>query len=988
VPSAVLQTFGPDERLQLALDAGAIAGTWFWDVQADVFTADSRFADRFSLDEHKLRSGMALAEVTQSIHPEDVERVKALIGQALVAGGPYRAQYRVLRSSGTYSWIEANGKVLLDSTGLPLSFPGVLIEIDRHKAVEAKSAALIKLGNEFRGFGAASAIASTASRICGECLEVTRTAYGVVPAVEDVVDVQGNWSADDTWLSLSGVYQFEAYGTYIADLRRGEVVSIADVALDARTAGQQATFDHMQIRALLNVPLMRDGRLVGIFIALDSMPRIWTPEEVDFVRSVADRTWAAFELANAHALLQNQVKERTEDRDRLWELSRDMLLVAAFTGEILATNPAWNRVLGWSDHELLGTSIFDLVHPDDRDPTINAASAVGEGTEFASFENRYRCKDGSYRNISWSARPGDNAIIASGRDVTVLLEQVKSLRDAEDQLRQSQKMEAVGQLTGGIAHDFNNLLTIISTSIQLLQRPGIADDRRQRFMGAISNAVVRAGKLTGQLLAFARRQSLKPEVFDAKDNVAAIGDMIQTLIGSRVRLSLKAAGQACLIHADTGQFDTAIVNMCANARDAMDHVGDLIIETRIVPSLPAIRSHPAVARPHVAVSVSDTGSGIAADRLDRVFEPFYTTKAVGQGTGLGLSQVFGFAKQSHGDVQVKSVVGEGTTFTVYLPLSQSAVSEEQVSDEEGWSHGSEKGWLLLVEDNPDVATTTSASLEELGFEVFVASSGAEALAVLAEGSHSFCAMVSDVMMAPMDGIDLATQVRTRHPALPILLCSGYSSVLASNHDHGFTLLPKPYGMDQLVKSLREVMRETKPIQDAAKTDEPSAASDLENAEHARLSDLESLGVLDTGDELECDEVTSLAAALFDAPMALISMIDSDRQWFKARIGFPMQETPREQSFCAHAIQRPDEVMVVTDATQDPRFAHNPLVTGEPFIRFYVGAPLVTSWGHAIGTVCIIDTVARKAQPRQLAALKILARQVVQRLEHKRSSGEA
>ncbi|RZI53763.1 MAG: GAF domain-containing protein, partial [Pseudomonas sp.] len=199
--------------------------------------------------------------------------------------------------------------------------------------------------------------------------------------------------------------------------------------------------------------------------------------------------------------------------------------------------------------------------------------------------------------------------------------------------------------------------------------------------------------------------------------------------------------------------------------------------------------------------------------------------------------------------------------------------------------------------------------------------------------------------------------------------------------------PKPYGMDELVKSLREVIRETQPIQSPAKTENPITASDLENEEHARLSDLDALGILDTAEELDYDEVTSLAAALFDAPTALISLVDADRQWFKARIGFPLQETPREQSFCAHAIERPHEVMVVTDATHDPRFADNPLVTGKGGIRFYVGAPLVTSWGHAIGTICIIDTVARQAQPRQLAALKILARQVVQRLEQKRSAGD-
>jgi signal transduction histidine kinase len=233
-------------------------------------------------------------------------------------------------------------------------------------------------------------------------------------------------------------------------------------------------------------------------------------------------------------------------------------------------------------------------------------------------------------------------------------------------------MEAVGQLTGGVAHDFNNLLTVIKSSTDLLKRPDLPEERRQRYIGAISDTVARAAKLTGQLLAFARRQALKPEVFDAGRSVLTISDMVGTLSGSRVKIVTDIPDEPCFIDADPSQFDTALVNMAVNARDAMEGEGTLTITVHPVSTIPPIRSHPAVSGDFVAVCIEDTGAGIAPDRIEHIFEPFFTTKGVGQGTGLGLSQVFGFAKQSGGEIRVQSTVGQGTMFVLYLPKVKAA----------------------------------------------------------------------------------------------------------------------------------------------------------------------------------------------------------------------------------------------------------------------------------------------------------------------------
>ncbi|WP_342153259.1 ATP-binding protein [Methylorubrum sp. SB2] len=374
----------------------------------------------------------------------------------------------------------------------------------------------------------------------------------------------------------------------------------------------------------------------------------------------------------------------------------------------------------------------------------------------------------------------------------LLAEAVERERMEQD-LRQSQKLEAVGQLTGGVAHDFNNLLTIIRSSVDFLRRPDLPEDRRKRYMDAVSDTVDRAAKLTGQLLAFARRQALKPEVFDVGERLRAVADMLDTVTGARIRVSVEAGEEPALVRADLNQFETALVNMAVNARDAMDGTGALTMSVRAGQAMPSIRGQAGARGPFAAVSLTDTGSGIDEDVLLRIFEPFFTTKEVGRGTGLGLSQVFGFAKQSGGDIEVTSEVGTGTTFTLYLPeVIDAAVATAATEAEADLAPNGHGQRILVVEDNLDVGRFCTQILEDLGYAPEWVVNAEEALERLGSTGGEFRAVFSDVVMPGMGGIELAKALRIRLPDMPVVLASGYSHVLASEEGHGFELLNKPY----------------------------------------------------------------------------------------------------------------------------------------------------------------------------------------------------
>jgi PAS domain S-box-containing protein len=366
----------------------------------------------------------------------------------------------------------------------------------------------------------------------------------------------------------------------------------------------------------------------------------------------------------------------------------------------------------------------------------------------------------------------------------------------EEQLRQSQKLEAIGQLTGGVAHDFNNLLTVIRSSTDFLKRPNLSEERRRRYVDAISDTVERASKLTGQLLAFARRQALKPEVFAVCEAVRSISDMMNTLTGSRIPIKFVLPEKPCFVKADPAQFDTAIVNIAVNARDAMGEAGQLTVSVKSVEVLPAIGNMPSMPGAYVAVALTDTGCGIPIDQQERIFEPFFTTKETGKGTGLGLSQVFGFTKQSGGEIAVESVPGKGTTLTLYLPQVAPVESSPQVESPVGLLDGQGMR-VLVVEDNTSLGLFAVEMLSDLGYEPLLASDAEIALSRLAaEDASHFDIVFTDVVMPGMSGIELGQIIRSLYPDLPVVLTSGYSHVLAQNGTYGFELLHKPYSMEQ------------------------------------------------------------------------------------------------------------------------------------------------------------------------------------------------
>jgi len=384
------------------------------------------------------------------------------------------------------------------------------------------------------------------------------------------------------------------------------------------------------------------------------------------------------------------------------------------------------------------------------------------------------------------------ALVGANAELKV---QVSERTKAEDQLRQAHKMQALGQLTGGIAHDFNNLLTVIQGSADMLRRRALDEDKRVRFAEAIVQASSRAAALTGQLLAFARRQPLQPEVIDINHLIRDMTDLLDRTLGERIEVRTILSTDACTVEADRAQLESAVLNIAVNARDAMPDGGLLTIRTAGFDEAQTGRM--------VALAVSDSGVGMDEDTLGRAFEPFFTTKATGKGTGLGLSQVYGFASQSGGDVQIDSRAGEGTTVTLLLPCSGGVGSGRRAEEALGRIEPRRTGRILLVEDNEEVGEFAENLLGELGHIVTRVRSGEEALAAALD--EGFDAVFTDVVMPGMSGLELGDRLAQLRPLLPVILTTGYSDEIARSGAGGRSVILKPYRLETLAAAIDQVL---------------------------------------------------------------------------------------------------------------------------------------------------------------------------------------
>ena len=527
------------------------------------------------------------------------------------------------------------------------------------------------------------------------------------------------------------------------------------------------------------------GRVTGIFV-----------EGYD----VTERARAEQALRRLNETLEVQIAERTRERDRIWQLSHDLLGVAGFDGYLKAVNPAWTRLLGHTDAAMLEQPFAELIHPNDRTAVETALTRMRRGETVRGFEDRLRAADGSYRWIAWTAVPEGEVFYAIGRDVTAEKQAAADLGQAQEQLRQAQKMEAVGQLTGGVAHDFNNLLQAISSCLHLVERrAGPAAGDLVPLIEAGRQAVERGARLVQQLMAFARREALRPEPVDVRERVLGMSELLTRALRSNITVASDFAPGLWPVLVDPTQLELALINLAVNARDAMPHGGRLRIEATNLPG-----GGPGCCDA-VRVSVSDTGAGMPPEVVARAFEPFFTTKATGQGSGLGLPQVYGFARQSGGTVAIDSAPGRGTTVTLVLPRTPHAPIRRDAEQPVRAQRPTDGARVLLVEDDPEVADMIAAALREAGYDVTRAANADEALAML-QAAAPIDLLLSDVVMpGRLSGVDLVREARRLRPHLPIVLATGYSEEVSRTA--GVRVLLKPFPLDTLVEAAEAALGE-------------------------------------------------------------------------------------------------------------------------------------------------------------------------------------
>ncbi len=912
------------ERVRLALAAGAIVGTWFWDVQQDRLAVDDALAHAFGLDPALDRSELRLEQVVATVHPEDQDGLAEAIAQALHLGGRYAHQYRARGMDGQYRWIEAIGRVDLDAAGKPVGFPGVLIDIDDRRRIEAERDEAQTL---LRSFVEATPGVVYAKDRQGRLLIGNRGAtelIGVPPEVyvgRTDAELLGNadqaasvMATDERIMASGQTEQLEEEINFPdgrqahwlstkAPLRdaEGRIVGLVGTSLDI-TARKAAEARHAEVEQRYRLAAhatndaiwdwrISDGHVIwnGALSALfghaytettaqwwldhihpDDLARIDTDihaviadggtawkGEYRFRRadgsyaSVLDRgtvlrgpggepirmIGAMLDLSERRAA--QAALQESEERLRLatdagdlgfWDVDmlQDVLVWPARTKAMFGISPQ------------VPVSMRDFyagLHPDDRIATSLAFAAAADPRQRALYDVEYRTIGKEDGVVRWVAAKGRGlfegevcvrvvgvAIEVTARKVAEaklqelnehlesrVLEEVAERTRVEDALRQSQKMEAVGQLTGGIAHDFNNMLATVIGPLDLLAaRLGANDPRAKRYIDMAIDGARRAAQLTQRLLAFSRQQPLQPVPVDANRLVAGMSDLLVHSLGGSVRLETVLAAGLWWTYADANQLENVILNLAVNARDAMEGGGRLTVETANC----HLDHHYAAdhlgvpAGQYILIAVTDTGSGMPPEVIAKAFDPFFTTKKVGQGTGLGLSQVYGFVKQSAGHVKIYSEVGQGTTVKVYLPrLMVDADERAQRLAGSALPLGDGQELILVVEDEPLVRQFSTDALTELGYQVLAADCAATALMLL-DAHPEIVLLFTDVVMPEVNGRQLADEALRRRPDLKVLFTTGYSRNAVVHNgvlDPGVQLIGKPFTVEELASRVRAVL---------------------------------------------------------------------------------------------------------------------------------------------------------------------------------------